>query len=671
MPDGESPQGRLNGGMTGAEFAELTASVLVAGQLHLKRGPKPPGGVPVTSTERSRKSRAPKNAARLRDIAVLDLETDPFDNAARSPVFPFVAELYSDQFGSIVIWDDDHESLMLKVAREIEVLPGSFTIYAHNGGKFDFMFLVRHLRGVVKFKGRAIMAAKLGNHELRDSLHLLPERLAAWKKEHFDYSKMRKNRRHKYRQEILKYLHSDCIYLFSMVRRFIDEFGLKISIGQAATAELRKHYKLAHIKPTMDAALRPYFFGGRVECISGRGIFDAKPWQKPFKLYDVNSMYPFVMASFKHPTGAEYLWRRGLPGPDTFFIDLTARNYGALVARGEQGEASAEIERGRFKTTIWEYNEAIKNDLLDDIEIHWCIDNRESSDFSKFIVPMYARRQQTKPIMRRLKDAGQENSTEYEETKKEDLLLKYLLNNSWGKQAQNPENFKEYYYTDAGKKPPGEWFDFMLSADDAIKHKYGFPVERCETFEIWCRPSPGRTYNNVGTGASITGAARAVLMHARQVAIDPIYCDTDSLICRDLPGLDLEGSRLGAWDLEETFDEVIITGKKQYACKIAGKDDCAEGRLKVRCKGADLRVVPLTRDGQPDPDATPEQWRAANAATWAKFGAILDGQIIEQINKAPTMTKTGEQHYITRRIRATALLRSPRFQRLNTARLRA
>lgn len=658
----------MSGATTDLEFAELTALVLTEGRAPLKRGPKPQSGVAMSSAERSRKSRAPKNAARLKNIAVLDMETDPFDNIERGEIHPFCAELYSDQFGSIVIWEENADALIQKIAREIEALPGEYTIYAHNGGKFDFMFLVRHLRGTVKFKGRAIMAARIGNHELRDSLHLLPERLAAWKKEHFDYSKMKKSRRRQFKDEILKYLHSDCIYLFSMVRRFIDEFGLKISIGQAATAELRKHYKLAHIKPTMDAALRPYFFGGRVECIAGRGIFDRGHRDQTYKLYDVNSMYPFVMANFKHPTGAEYLWRRGVPGPDTFFVDLTARNFGALVSRGDLGEASAELERGRFKTTIWEYNEALKHDLLEDVEIHWCIDNPQSSDFSKFIVPMYGRRQQTKPIMRRLKEAGQENSTEYEETKKEDLLLKYLLNNSWGKQAQNPENFKEYYYTDAGQKPPNEWFEFMDTAGADIIHKYGFPVERCETFEIWCRPSPGRRYNNVGTGASITGAARAVLMGARQIAIDPIYCDTDSLICRALPGLDLDGSRLGAWDLEETFDEVIITGKKQYACKVAGKTDGQEGRLKVRCKGADLRIIPLNRDGQPEARATAAQWQAANAATWRKFEDLLDGQIIEQINKAPTMTKTGEQYYITRRIRATAPFRSTRFLKRNLRR---
>lgn len=603
--------------------------MIIPGTVLPKRGPKPILGRRMTNAEYHNRSRAGAKAARIRNIAVLDFETDPFDDATKAEILPFVCELYSDQFGAIVIWDNQFDSFIAKVVAAIEALPDQFTIYAHNGGKFDYMFLVRHLRGVVKFKGRAIMACKIGNHELRDSLHILPEKLAAWKKDHFDYSKMTRKNRHRFREEILAYLHSDCVYLFDIVKSFVGEFGLKISIGQAAFSELKKSYKVQNVTETTDEFLRRYFFGGRVECIAGRGLFDSSSQREGYKLYDVNSMYPHVMANCVHPTSNEYNWRRGDPSEDTVFIDVECRNDGALVSRTGEHDAGIVNGRGRFFTTKYEFDVAIKYGLISEVDIVGVVDCLERTNFEKFIVPMYDRRRAGKVSMETLRAAGKDETPEFEELKKQDLFLKYLLNNSFGKFAQNPRNFKEYYYTNADAAPDQEWMQSVLEADDETRHKYGMPIERTDTFAIWAKPSPGRRFNNVGTAASITGAARAKLLEAMQHALDPIYCDTDSLIARRLDNVEIDVSKLGAWKIEQEFDHVIICGKKEYACKVKGFDDGHERRVKVRCKGA-------------------------SGLKWDDFEKMLDDQIIEALNKAPTITRTGHQYYMKRRIRATA-----------------
>lgn len=590
----------------------------------------------MTNAECLKRSRAGQMDARLRHIAVLDFETDPFDDKLKSEILPFVCELYSDQFGSIVIWDDDFDTFILKVVTAIESLPNAYTIYAHNGGKFDYLFLVRHLRGAVKFKGRAIMSCRIGNHELRDSLHILPEKLAAWKKDHFDYSKMIRASRAKFRDEILSYLHSDCVYLFDIIKSFTQEFGLKISIGQAAFSELKKSYKNVAMlggskyADVQDDFLRRYFFGGRVECIGGRGIFDSREGRGDYKLYDVNSMYPHIMADFAHPIGNEYNWRRGDISEDTVFIDVECENAGAFVSRKATNELDAAPEHGfgRYYVTKWEYDVAIKYGLIDNVNIIGVVDNALRSNFSKFIIPMYDRRRHGKTEMERLRILGQEDSTEFEELKKQDLFLKYLLNNSYGKFCQNPRNFKEYYYTDAGERPPQDWMEFLKECDDETAHKYRMPIERADDFAIWAKPSPGRRFNNVGTGASITGAARAMLLENIQLSRDPIYCDTDSIICRELP-VTSDVAKLGAWKHEATFDRVIVAGRKLYACEVQGYPDGHEKRIKIRSKGA-------------------------TGLKWQDFEAMLDGIIIDTINKAPTISKTGHQEYMRRKIRATA-----------------
>lgn len=648
--------------MTQFDFEAAFASLQHPGAEPIKRGRPPIGERAATPAELQRKYRGQKREDKLRHIAVLDMETDPFEDE-RGEIHPFCCEIYSDQFGAIVIWEEDYELLAEKIYSTILNLPDSYTIYAHNGGKFDYMFLIHLIKGIVKFKGRAIMSAKIGDHEIRDSLHVLPEKLSAWKKDKFDYEKMKKGNRRKHREEILTYLHSDCVYLFDFIKRFTKEFGLKISIGQAAFAELKKHYKIATIKETMDGALRPYFLGGRVECIAGSGLFDSHKRSKPYKLYDVNSMYPHVMASCQHPIGKEYVWHQGMPNDNTFFIDLSCKSYGAFFERKENGDLDCQESEGRFQVTIWEYNMALKYDLIENVKIHWCIDNHEASDFSKFIVPMYDRRLETKDFMFKLKTKNMDETTEFEELKKENIFLKYLLNNSYGKTAQNPRKYREYCYTDHGSKPERGWFDFLIEADDDVKHEYSMPVERCNAFDVWARPNPGHRFNNVGTGASITGAARAILLEAKQNAIDPIYCDTDSLIARDLKA-SISETILGSWKIEETFDAVIITGKKTYCCQVAGKPDGHEGRLKVRSKGVDLRVRPSRKgkDGKPfEPfDPSSDEWRIANEKTWRRYLEILDEKTITVVNKAPTFNKLGQQHYLTRRIRATAPQRGNR-----------
>jgi len=160
----------------------------------LRRGRRQLAGIGDTPVQRHR---VRTKAERERCIAVLDTETDPFDNVLRTQVFPFLAVLYSDQFEPIIIWEENREAFIDAVIAAIEGLPDAYTIYAHNGGKFDFMFLLKRFRGSVKFKGRGIMSCTVGAHELRDSMHIIPEPLANWKKDAFDYAKnLKQNRKH-------------------------------------------------------------------------------------------------------------------------------------------------------------------------------------------------------------------------------------------------------------------------------------------------------------------------------------------------------------------------------------------------------------------------------------------------------------------------------------------
>jgi len=561
-----------------------------------------------TTVERVREHRERKARDYAQDIAVLDMETDPFDNVTRERIYPFCAVLYSDNFEPMHFWEMDFDKFLDQLIGAIEALPRKYVIYAHNGGRFDFMFLISRLRGDVSFKGRGIMSAKVGNHELRDSFHIIPEKLASYQKDAFDYRNLTKDKREAHKEEILRYCEADCRYLLDIVKAFIKEFRLKISIGQAALAELQKEYPFECVTASMDEYLRQFFFGGRVECL--QGLLHVKGHKK---LYDVNSMYPAAMVEYLHPVGKEYVTRPGKPDANTCFIELSCTNHNALVCRDEEGNTTANQREGRFFTTIHEYRMALKYGLIENVVIHFCVDNQYRTNFDRFIVPLYNRRQLTKAKLKQLEKSGKTGTQEWADTKKDDIFIKLLLNNAYGKLAENPRNFKEHYFTEPGEFPPEEL------------EGYGhLPKHECKQYWVWERPSPKAKFKNVGTAASITGAARAILMEAIHHAKEPIYCDTDSLICDELEGLDLHPTRLGAWDLEAEFSEVVICGKKMYACK-----PLDGGKPKVRSKG----VAGLTYD---------------------EMVSIYEGKVIQKVAFGPTLDKTGRQYYQGRNVRATA-----------------
>lgn len=611
----------------------------------------------TTSIERSKKSKDKKSASRREHIAVLDFETEPFDNKTQRRVYPFTACLYSDHFAPVILWESHFPTFVEKLMKIIIDLPGEYTIYAHNGGRFDFMYLISKMRGQISFKGRSIMAAKIGNHHLRDSFHLIPEKLAAYQKEVFDYSKNMADRREAHKDEIIRYMVSDCVYLLDLVKKFVGDFGLKLSIGQAAMCELKKIYPdTGKFTDGWDALIREYFFGGRVECIRGKGTFDGD-----YKLIDLNSAYPAAMAFKRHPVGAPetYHYRAGPPSNDTVFIDLTCRNNGALVGRTDEGETSARIPYGRFKTTIWEYETALKCGLISDVQVHYSLDCPVRTDFSQFILPLYEKRIALKQFMDDLKKQGQQLSQAFIEAKKDDMFYKFLLNNSYGKWAQNPRRFKEHYITDPGELPPASWFKStvknkkqltqqLASADESahaaiimgqVPSEFALPSFESDQYHIWSKPCPAFTFNNVGTAASITGAVRATLLEAIHNSIDPIYCDTDSIICKGWRGLHMDKTALGAWDLEDEFTSVVIAGKKLYAPVY---------------KSAKPRTPQQLQDGM-SPDWIVKS-KGASGITLAELVSIVnvDGASIEKTNKGPTLDRFGNQYYLTRKIRATA-----------------
>jgi hypothetical protein len=156
-------------------------------------------------------------------------------------------------------------------------------------------------------------------------------------------------------------------------------------------------------------------------------------------------------------------------------------------------------------------------------------------------------------------------------------ITKYTLNAPYGKFGQNPEKFEDSQIVINGRDsdPEEPW---------ALKHDG-------DRYRIWAKPSPKKQYYDVAIAASITSAARAILMQGIANAKRPVYCDTDSIICEDLTGVRLDPHALGAWDCEATGTHLAIAGKKLYALY----DSSTQSPVKWASKGTKLPPHEIVR----------------------------------------------------------------------------
>jgi hypothetical protein len=486
-------------------------------------------------------------------VATLDIETDPF-LYGRVPL-PFCigfydGEIYVDFWGPNCVAD---------MCEYISQLQEPHRIYVHNGGGFDFWYLTDWITNPVFFINRRIAYCGFGIHQLRDSYRMIPVALAKFNKEEIDYNKFEENVREKHKKEILHYLFLDCKYLHDMVSQFIERYGDYVTIGSAALKHLRNLHPNKNETPFFDALFRPYYLGGRAQC------FEHGEIKTSLKVYDVNSMYPFVMRNYSHPLGNQYVARTKLPdGANVYFAKIIAESKGALPIRTKQGLSFPHGEF-EFLACSHEIIMALSLGLLKIKKVIECREFRQSQRFEKYVDHFIEEKI-------RCEENGDKGGREF---------AKLFLNSSYGKFGQNPDKYSDC-----------EIFDTIEDADAA-----GFSV--CNTFgERYIGNKKAElkpwSYNNVTIAASITSAARAELLYGITNAKRPVYCDTDSIICAELEA-DFHATKLGAWKEEATLDEIFIAGKKLYAGFFEGK--CVKRASKgVRLDGESIRRITLSNE---------------------------------------------------------------------------
>lgn len=551
-------------------------------------------------------------------VATFDTETDPF--APGRVVAPFTCGLYFPDTGEYVdFWGDDCISQFFGYL-EANFKPQELSIFVHNGGNFDFYFLLEYFdKGHAPFiiNGR-LVRIMAGGQEFRDSYAMIPVALGAYEKTSIDYRCLERGFRDVYKETILSYQKDDCVNLAELVVSWLDMFGNKLTMASVALPMLRSYHGFDIVSESTDKEMRPYYFGGRNQCFA-TGVLKGD-----FKIYDINSSYPNVMKRFKHPISGAPNYEPRITAR-THFAKIRAWSLGALPVRGKGGGLEFPIGTFDFFACIHEINAGLETGTLRIIKVYHSIYFEQEADFSEFIDEFYAKRMKARA----------------DDDKIRVLFYKLVMNSSYGKFAQDPRKYENWLFNPDEIPKPFYCAPCHASILAGINEKhcdnctkgetspYGWFLHTCNNgVNIYAAPQMirGGSFFNVATAASITSAARANLLRGIQAAVRPVYCDTDSVICEHLEatasnGITLDSNELGAWDTEATGDTLAIAGKKMYALFNEGES------IKKASKGVKLTANEIVR--------------------------VANGETIEYANPVPKFRLGQEPLFISRRIKAT------------------
>ncbi len=502
-------------------------------------------------------------------IAVIDSETDPF-LYGRTPK-PFVWGFYDGET-YIYFWGDDCTAQLLDYLKDETDL----IIYAHNGGKFDYFYLLAHLDPDISIiNGRMSKATLFGGQiELRDSYLILPLPLSSHGKDEIDYAKMEAPVREIHKPEILRYLQKDCTSLFEWVSNFREQFGGGLTLAGSAFKQLKKtDYPYAPTNLVFDNQLRPFYSGGRVQC------FEVGAFKEDLIYVDIHSAYPHAMMS-EHWVGSQYRETLRLPDQEngSYFVKLDAISKGALPIKIETPSGLKTFypddnEVRTYYASGWEVLTGIKTGTLNIKKIHRVYLPTFTADFQEYVNKFFA-----------MKDNADTERAKYEKGSSEYTywdtvrnFAKLMLNSCYGKFGQDGREFEKFILCEYGDVPDPYIMNGALKRWKNYAEAEGF-------ISIFNRPDPVERFYNVATAASITGFVRAYLWENISLSDGVLYCDTDSIICRRFGGT--ISPALGDWGIEANLKEAYIAQRKMYACLTDSTDP--KKMHKIASKGVRL-----------------------------------------------------------------------------------
>lgn len=465
----------------------------------------------------------------------------------------------------------------------------TYKIYAHNGGKFDFNFVldvVRYLDYPFKLicQGSRIIQLKiyqnkkyLENKESRnsttlvDSIPLLKSSLDKltkdFKVEHQKLNFMDKpdeERDYEYLYKLYKqkdkrfddYLKHDCLGLYEVLDKFIKliyERGGDVGLTTASTS--LKTFKKSFLGSTslkmcnknLNDEMRSAYYGGRTE------IFRMYAKEDDYSWYDINSLYPSVMAINEFPISPPIVIQN--PRKDVY-IDTDGITEAIVKAPDNLYVPLLPFRGAKLYFPIGKFRGYWDNSLL-----------TEAKELGYKIEPLKSFSFQTSNIFKNYITTFHKLKTNSESRSASYILAKHLLNNLYGKFAQHQES--SMIVRIVSKEQLEKLKDDIESIIDV---DYGLYKIKSESKGNHFLPQ---------ISIHITALAMLRLFKTLNEIHDKgyniFYCDTDS-VATDYNNLKC-GENLGDWAKEDRFTKGYFLLPKTYWIEIVDDKD------KIRAKG--------------------------------------------------------------------------------------
>ncbi len=180
-------------------------------------------------------------------------------------------------------------------------------VYAHNGGKYDFLFIFDYLRknkakllDIKVINGSVVMCRimyKEKRIEFRDSYAILPASLERLTN---DFNVEHKKLKMDYElgvndKNFVQYFNNDLMGLYEVLEQSQSLLEKLTLAGNTMNIFIKKFYKekISNNSLKLNELFRQGYYGGRVEIFKLRGV--------ELNYYDINSLYPSVMHDFEYP----------------------------------------------------------------------------------------------------------------------------------------------------------------------------------------------------------------------------------------------------------------------------------------------------------------------------------------------------------------------------------
>jgi hypothetical protein len=378
-----------------------------------------------------------------------------------------------------------------------------------------------------------------------------------------------------FKDEAIKYCNLDCKCLYDILIKFneliFSHFSINIHSVLTLPALSMRIYKskfmpentIYQLTPNVDREIRQAYTGGAVDVYLPHNRV-GNAFDKLF-YYDINSLYPFIMAKTPMPVGKPKYFKGDirLINPEAygyFYCEITSPSdiaHPILQQRIRTNDGVRTIA-GVGSWTGWIYSEELYNaqnnhkyqfNVLEGYEFE------KGYIFKEYVETMYALRM------------------EYSKDDPMNYVAKLLMNSLYGKFGMKPQSTKVDIYNlslDSELKVFNEMMDkYGPTIQDWFKLDQHFVVVR-DNISNYSANEDNDNYHgldvNVAISAAITAGGRMWMSTIKNSdKFNLYYSDTDSaVIDRPLPPF-MIGEKLGQFKLEHIITRAVFLAPKVYA----------------------------------------------------------------------------------------------------------